>query len=259
MARQARILSPTNYYHIMIRGNNREYIFINPIHKNYYLEILKEQAEEGLIEIAAYCVMDNHVHIVVEADMLNLTKAMKSINIKFAMKINKEKNRIGHVFQDRFKSEPIFNDAHLQQIIRYVHNNPVKAKISKSLDVYKWSSYNEYINESEIINKNQKEFILNYFDEDINKFETFHKEVNYDEFLETNEDIETQRLDHAQYIIQNYFIEHGISEIKQISKNPYHLDNIIKKLLSNSKLSHRKIAELLEIGRGDVHRVKAEN
>ncbi len=259
MARQARIQSPTNYYHIMVRGNNREYIFINPIHKSYYLDILKEQADDDLIQIAAYCIMDNHVHIVVEADMLNLTKAMKSINIKFAMKINKQKDRIGHVFQDRYKSEPIYHDTHLQQIIRYVHNNPIKAKISKSLDQYKWCSYKEYICKDKVINDNQREFVLNYFNNDIKEFEKFHEEVDYDEYLEIREDIETQRLDHAQNIIQNYFKEHGISETKQITKTPHHLDMIIKRLLNKSKLSHRKIADLLEIGRGDVHRVRVED
>lgn len=259
MARKARIQSPTNYYHIMARGNNREYIFNNPINKNYYLEVLKEQAEDGLIDIAAYCIMDNHVHIVVEADMLNLTKAMKSINTKFAMKINKQNNRVGHVFQDRYRSEVIYNDSHLQQIVRYVHNNPIKAKISKTLDQYKWSSYNEYIYKSDIINENQKDFILNYCDNDIKNFIKFHEEVDYNEYLEIKEDIETQRLDHAQIIIQNYFIEHGISETKQISKNSYHLERIIKKLLEKSKLSHRNIADLLEINRGDVHRVRVED
>ncbi len=259
MARKARIQSPTNYYHIMARGNNREYIFINPIHKSYYLEVLKEQEEDGLIEIAAYCIMDNHVHIVVEADMLNLTNAMKSINIKFAMKINKQKDRVGHVFQDRYKSEPIYNDSHLQQVIRYVHNNPIKAKITKSLDQYKWSSYKEYINKSEIINEKQKDFILNYYNNDIEKLIKFHQEVDYSEHLEIKEDIEAQRLDHAQSIIQDYFIEHGISETTQISKSPHHLETIIKKLLEKSRLSHRKIADLLEINRGDVHRINVED
>ncbi len=244
MARQARIQSPTNYYHIMVRGNNREYIFVNPIHKSYYLEILKEQVEEGLIEIAAYCIMDNHVHIVVEAHMLNLIKAMKSINIKFAMKINKQKNRIGHVFQDRYKSEIIFHDAHLQQIIRYVHNNPIKAKVSKSADKYKWCSYNEYTDQNEIIKERQKNFVLNYFNKDIKKFEEFHLEINFDEHLEIQEDIDNQRLDHAQNIIGNYFDKNGISEKSQIVKQPHHLESIIKKLLIESKLSHRKIAEV---------------
>lgn len=256
MARQGRIQSPTNYYHIMARGNNREYIFNNPIYKSYYLEVLKEQVEEGLIEIAAYCIMDNHIHIVVEADILNLTKAMKSINIKFAMKVNKQNNRVGHVFQDRYKSEAIYNDSHLQQIIRYVHNNPIKAKVSKALDQYKWSSFNEYLSSNEVINENQRAFVLSYYNNDIKDFIRFHKEVDYNEYLEIKEDIEMQRLDHAQNIIQNYFNEHGISETKQISKNPHHLEMIIKNLLEKSKLSHRKIADLLEINRGDVHRVR---
>lgn len=256
MARQARIQSPTNYYHIMVRGNNREHIFNNPHEKRYYLEVLKEQIEDDLIQIAAYCIMDNHVHIVVEADILNLTKAMKSINIKFAMKINKQKNRIGHVFQDRYKSEVIYNDAHLHQVIRYVHNNPIKAKITKSLNQYKWSSYNEYINKCDIINLEQKSFVLDYFKGSLERFQSFHNEDDVNEYLEIKEDIETQRLDRGQELISNYFKEHGISENKQIINNPYHLDIIIKKLLKKSKLSHRKIAELLEINRGDVHRVK---
>lgn len=259
MARQARIHSPTNYYHIMARGNNREYIFNNPIYKRYYLEVLKEQVEEGLIEIAAYCIMDNHIHIVVEADMINLTKAMKSINIRFAMKINKQNNRVGHVFQDRYKSEVIYNDSHLQQVIRYVHNNPIKAKVSKTLDQYKWSSFNEYISTNEVINENQRRLVLSYYSNDVKKFINFHKEVDYNEYLEIKEDIETQRLDQAQNIIQNYFNQHGISETKEISKNPHHLEMIIKNLLEKSKLSHRKIADLLEINRGDVHRVRVED
>ena len=92
--------------------------------------------------------MNNHVHFVVKADPSSLAKAIKSLNIKYAMRFNQQRERIGHVFQDRYKSEDIEDDKYLMQVIRYVHINPVKAKLVKSPEEYQWSSYNEYINGS---------------------------------------------------------------------------------------------------------------
>lgn len=124
MARQSRIQSLTEYYHIIMRGNNRESIFSQQGQKQYFKELLKEKIEEQLIDIVGYCIMDNHVHIIVKAEIGHLSKAIKSINIKYAMKFNKESRRSGHVFQGRFKSETIENENYLIQVIRYIHNVP---------------------------------------------------------------------------------------------------------------------------------------
>ncbi len=129
MSRQARIQSPTDYYHVMMRGNNRESIFGKDEQKRFFLESLKMQGEDQTIDIVAYCIMDNHVHIVVKANIIDLAKAIKRINIKYAMNFNQKRDRIGHVFQDRFKSEAIEDDKYLIQAIRYIHNNPVAAKM----------------------------------------------------------------------------------------------------------------------------------
>lgn len=259
MARQARVQSPTDYYHVIMRGNNRESIFISQSQKEFFKDLLKEQVEDGLIEIASYCIMDNHVHIAIKAELNNVTKAFKRSNIKYAMNFNKEKDRIGHVFQDRYKSEVIVDDKYLIQVIRYIHNNPVKANIVKNPNDFKWSSYNEYIkkDKSGIINSNQREFVLT-LNNGVEKFIEFHRLEDDNEYLEIREDMDYYRLEKAQKIISQYFKEKGIYEAKELSIDPILLEEIIIRLLNNTKLSHRKIASLLGISNNVVHLINRD-
>ena len=244
MARQARLQSPTDYYHIMMRGNNKEKIFARDDLKSYFLDCLTEQYEEGLLDIAAYCIMNNHVHLVIKANFGNLSKALKTINTKYAMRFNYLNDRVGHVFQGRYKSEIIGNDIYLLNVIRYVHNNPIKAKLVKELHSYKWSSFNDYIETNITISGNQKEFVIGCYNS-IDKFIEFHKETDNNEYLDTLEEIEEYRMDIAQKIISKYFRDNGINEIIEIVKNPFHIEQLVKLLLNNSRLSQRQIAKLL--------------
>lgn len=258
MPRQARIQSPTDYYHIMMRGNNRENIFKEDKQKERFLMSLNSEDEELLIEIAAYCIMDNHTHLVAKGNPLDLAQAIKRINIKYAMSFNKERGRIGHVFQDRFKSEIISDDKYLLAVTRYVHNNPVNAKMVKSPGDYYWSSYNEYMNKNIIVDTKQKEFVLGYFSQNLEQFQQFHFEEDDAEYLETKEDLKNKRLEKGQEIISRYFHKRGLTEAKQILNNPDSLDEIIKELLKKSRLSHRQIANLLEINNNIVHKVSLD-
>ena len=89
--------------------------------------------------------MDNHIHLLLKESSEGLATMMKRINVSFAYYFNQKHQRIGHLFQDRFKSEPIENERYLLAVIRYIHNNPVKAGIVKKPEQYKWSSYNSYL------------------------------------------------------------------------------------------------------------------
>ena len=89
--------------------------------------------------------MDNHVHLLINADLDLMADALKRTNIKFAMRYNKKYDRVGHVFQGRYKSEVINTEQYLLGVIRYIHNNPVKAEIVAEAGDYKWSSYNAYM------------------------------------------------------------------------------------------------------------------
>ncbi len=144
MPRGARKESATDFYHVIMRGNNRAYIFKDSKDKKYFMNILFRMQTEGLITFVAWCIMDNHIHLVVQAKLVDLSLAMKRINISYAKRQHRSEHSVGHVFQDRFMSEPVEDDPYLMQVVRYVHNNPVKAKmVNEPLD-YKWSSIHAY-------------------------------------------------------------------------------------------------------------------
>ncbi len=161
MPRIARMKSPADYYHIMMRGINKERIFIDQAHKKFMEELLETQLKENQASLVAYCIMDNHLHLVVKGELKDISTSLKKVNIRFAMRLDKEPNRVGHVFQDRYKSKIIHDDQHLLQAIRYVHNYPVKANRVNNPKEYQWSSYGCYVNKKVgILDKSYVEEIL---------------------------------------------------------------------------------------------------
>ncbi len=158
MPRIQRIKSRTDIYHVMIRGVNKNIIFNDDNDREKFLQILIYYKNKFVINIYAYCLMDNHVHILLKAEE-NFNKFMQCLQTVYALYFNKKYKRVGHLFQDRFKSIPVEKDEYLLECVRYIHQNPVKAKIS-SIGNYKWSSYQEYITKSRIINTI---YILNLF------------------------------------------------------------------------------------------------
>ncbi|MDP3058442.1 MAG: transposase [bacterium] len=256
MARQARKESPSGYYHVMMRGNNREEIFGLERQKVYFIELMRMAAN---IEIAAFCIMDNHVHLVLKGDVADVSTEIKKINIKYAMMINREEKRTGHVFQGRFRSEEIFDDSHFLQVVRYIHNNPVKAGIVTKAADYFWSSFVEHVNsKGYAVSAKQLEFVQQYFGGKMESFIQYHYKEDYAEFLDMKEDIERYRIEAGQKIIEQFCDVRGILSSQEIHRVSGLLDELILKLLQGTKLSHRQIASLLEISASVVHTTSVE-
>lgn len=143
----------SNVFHIMVQGINKEYIFERNKEKQKYRKLIKEELKNYSIEIIAYCIMNNHVHLLVKIKKVeDMSKFMHQINMLYALEYNKSMNRVGYVFRSRFKSEPITTEKYLINCINYINNNPVKAKICKEKYEYSYSGYND----NEIINKKWK-------------------------------------------------------------------------------------------------------
>ena len=255
MTRTARQASSTGYYHIIMRGDNRNRIFQKKQYKLDFMEMLEEQENEGTIEMAAWCIMDNHVHLVLKAELDQLSLAMKKINVKFAMRYNLNEKMIGHVFQDRFKSQAIETDEYLLQVIRYVHNNPIKARIIEKPGDYKWSSYSQYINNEITSKRRQFKFVLGLFNNSIDEFKAFHMVKDDKEYLEIKEDLKEFGEEKAQEIISACCAKHGIIEAYQIKENERVMNDLIAELIDKSGMSYRKIARLLEISYNTVREV----
>lgn len=156
MPRKARNICNAKFFHVIVQGINKEYIFKTERYMEKYLEIIHEFAKELNVEIIAYCIMNNHAHFVIyEQNIENLSKLMRKTNTKFAKYYNFTEERVGYVFRDRFRSEPIIDVKYLITCINYIHNNPVKANIVKSCEMYKYSTYNQFLTGNKIKKLNE--------------------------------------------------------------------------------------------------------
>ena len=143
MPRTGRKISSTGIYHAMVRGINRQNIFHNKEYYSKYLNILRQVASDGGHHILGYCLMRNHVHLLIDTGESGISEIMKRLGIRYAQWYNRKKERCGHVFQDRFKSETVETERYLLTVIRYIHQNPVKAGIVANAEDYPWSSFKE--------------------------------------------------------------------------------------------------------------------
>lgn len=145
MARPLRVEYPGAFYHVIHRGNASEDIFISERDRERFLEYLAKAVERFGIIIHTYCLMTNHYHMLVETPQPNLSQAIKWINVSYAAYFNRKRKRAGHLFQGRFKAILVDADEYLKHLSRYIHLNPLRAKMVDALADYQWSSYRAFI------------------------------------------------------------------------------------------------------------------
>lgn len=156
MGRKVREISSTGIYHVMLRGINKQNIFFSEDDYLRMMQILRDApfekdaltgkvVNDNLCTIYAYCILDNHVHILIREGETKLSELMQSIELRYALYYNKKYERVGHLFQGRFESEPVNDSPYFFTLLRYIHRNPVKALEAKTPEEYPYSSWNEYV------------------------------------------------------------------------------------------------------------------
>lgn len=245
MPRRARRKSESGIYHIMLRGINQQQIFEDEEDGFRFLETLSKYKEQCGYEIYAYCLMGNHVHILLKEGKENLTLVLKRIAGSYVYWYNWKYRRSGHLFQDRFKSEPVEDDAYFLTVIRYIHQNPIKAGICKNIDGYKFSSYNEYINKPNLVNV---DFCLGIIDKE--QFIEFNNEFNDDVCLDIRDNDFRLTDDEALKIIWKICKCKSVSDFQKLDKikRNYYIEKLYKHGLSIRQISRltglsRKIVE----------------
>ena len=143
MPRKPRTEYPGALYHVMCRGNNGEHILTEE-EKPEYIKFIIKYKERYRFKIYAYCIMDNHAHILIETGDVPISKIMQGIQQSFTQYYNKKYSRTGHVFQQRYKALLCDKERYLWKLIKYIHYNPVEAGFKQGLD-YQWSSHRSYI------------------------------------------------------------------------------------------------------------------
>lgn len=264
MPRGSRRLSKSRLYHIIVRGNERQRIFRSIRDKERFLEILKVKRKDCNFEYLAYCLMDNHVHLIIDQGEDDIAKIMQGITIRYAQYFNKRYERIGHLFQDRFRSEVIEDERYLLAAIRYIHNNPVKAGIAAIPADYKWSSYNTYLNHGTDLTLVNHKIVLSIFAKDESRaialFKEFSMQNSEDMFFDVpdkavNKDASIQNEDQARIYVEN-FLEQQHIEKEALKKEKQVRNELIIQLKNQSHLSVREIANLLGLDRNIIQRVK---
>ena len=145
MARPLRINYEGAVYHITLRGDGREDIYLSDDDRRMFLWVLGEVVEKYSWVCHGYCLMDNHYHLIIETPKANLSQGMRQLNGVYTQYFNKKHFRCGHVFQGRYKSIIVEKENYLLSLCRYVEQNPVRAGICKSPSEYAWCSYQYYV------------------------------------------------------------------------------------------------------------------
>jgi putative transposase len=144
MPRKARVEIP-GYYHIINRGVDKRNIFLKDEDFHYFLDLLYKESKNYNIILHNYCLMSNHYHLFIQLHSKNLSKFMRQINSQYAIYFNKTYKRTGHLWQGRFKSQIVPNEAYFYILIRYIEQNPLNAKIVKNIEEYEYSSAHHFL------------------------------------------------------------------------------------------------------------------
>ncbi len=237
------------YFHIMVQGINKERIFEKEQEKNEYLKLLKKYNSTYKLDIIAYCVMGNHIHILIHAKIAKITELMQHVNTTYAKYYNKTNDRVGYVFRNRFKTQGILDRGNLFNCIIYIHNNPVKANICESPEDYKFSSYNVFfkMNDSDII-------------KDIFPTKEYFKKVHRSKkienicFIDDEEAVESN----INSSIDEYLSQKDIRKI-ELKYNKEAAEELVQYLNHVYGLSSRKISEYLDLNREAVRKIIEKN
>jgi hypothetical protein len=198
--------------------------------------------------------MDNHVHLMLQEGTMDIANVMKRINISYVYYFNKKYKKIGHLFQDRFKSEEIENDAYILALIRYIHQNPVKAGIVKKAEDYKWSSYAGYIQENHYYHKVvDSDMILGTFSEDPaiakRRFAEYVAQSGNDTFMDI--DTKEEKMDEEEAKI--LFLRMMEMQRKENSERIF--EAMIREFRDKTNLSIRQIAAITGLNKDKVNRM----
>ncbi len=247
MPRRARKKSKTGIYHVMVRGINRQKIFKDNGDYAHFIETIRKTKEKSEFKIYGYCLMGNHVHLLLQERKESISLSMQRICSSFVYWYNRKYDRLGHLFQERYKSEVVENDAYLITVLRYIHQNPIKAGITKLAAEYEWSSYHEYMQEEKMIDT---DFILGLFSTK-KKFKEYTDEVNMDTCLD----------DEERHRISDEKLFTLIEERHGVKRDRFHLlegrqkDIIIKDLKTISGVTIRQLARVVGVSKYKVENV----
>ena len=255
LARTARIKTEAALYHLTLRGNGRQLLFEDDDDRKLFLGLVKTRMQAASVSVIAWCLMDNHVHLLVSDPSDHLADAMRSLGTSYAQHFNEKHGHVGHVFQGRYGSKPVLDERHLLEAVRYIHANPAEAGMGAA-ESYCWSSYAEYAH---------AERASNHLCDTKLVLELLGSPQGFIEFSEQVPDIPYETIgagripDEAMTAVAQRIAEtFGLPSIRDVSSQSKDRRNKVLNAMRSARLSVRQIERLTGIGRATVYRVTSK-
>ncbi|WP_174614608.1 transposase [Virgibacillus ihumii] len=253
MPRVSRRKSRNGIYHIMLRGINRQTIFEDDEDRLKMLDTLKRFKKVSGIEVYSYCLMDNHIHLLMREVDETISKFIQRLSSSYVYWYNNKYERFGHLFQDRFKSENVDTLVYFLKVIRYIHQNPVKAGLANNVFDCSWTSINEYLGSSSIVDI---DLPLHYFSPERKKalqlFSEF-MQAPIDDECGLNDEVKIKVSDNELRIMMDHLGIPNASELQQMDKGKRNA--FIRHLKQLEGVSIRQISRVTGISKSVIGRI----
>ena len=249
MPRTARLKSESGIYHAVIRGNNKQRVFEEEADYQKYLWILGDQQRKYKFILYSWCLMPNHIHLLIKEKETPIAVILRTIGTKFVYWYNHKYKRVGHLFQDRYGSEVVEDQYYFQKVIRYIHLNPVKSGLCQFPEEYSYSSYSEIFDSGKY---SDTDLIFRLFPK--KEFEEYHREKNNDICLDF--DHPAKRIvtdDTAEKIICKAF---GCDRIAQVQELPEEERTRAIRKLIRAGCSMPQISRLTGVSIGIIEKIR---
>lgn len=248
MPRMSRKSLETLFFHIMVQGIDKNYIFNDENYKNRYIDILNKYENECEIQLLSYCIMDNHAHLLLYIEKVEeMSKFMHFVNTSYSNYYNKVNSRVGYVFRDRYKSEPICKEQHLLNCINYIHMNPVKAGVIEEAEKYRYSSCKQYMNNTGI----SKRKIL-YETLGINDYRKALRSITNGKYFM---DVDISESEKITFLVQEYQKEKN-KTLDDIMRDKDETKNLILFLHNENNIKYIDISKTLNISKTKIFKIK---
>ena len=236
MARKPRIHYPSAVYHVILRGNAGDQIFFSDQDRYRLYLILQYAVERFGCRIHAFCLMRNHIHLIVQTGDISLSRIMQNVSLRFTKWINYTQSRTGHLFQGRYKALLIDAEAYLLELVRYIHLNPVRAGIVALVDEYPWSGHGAYLGK-EILPWFTTDYVLSMLSSEVEQ-----ARKAYDSFVQDGIG-EGKRIEfhsgtcEGRILGSDSFTEDILAMVDQKGEQEYSLSEVIAKVCAHFHVS----------------------
>lgn len=251
MARKPRIHYPGAFYHVILRGNAGNDVFFEDYDRSRFFLLVQEGVERFQHRIHAYCLMTNHIHLLIQVKEIPLSRIIQNLSFRYTRYINTSREQTGHLFQGRYKALLLDADNYLLQLVRYIHNNPVRAGIVTHPDKYEWSSHTDYLGKTKHPWLNT-DFVLKQFAATETKAKNLYNQFQLQGLNEQHKPVFQQGTAQGRILGDDSFVDAVLSKTSQRPRRKVSLKDILNAVCKyydcesgdlSSKSRSRPIAE----------------